>query len=146
MITATWNHFKVWFSFNKTFELYLHSPYLTQSWKGPCLRQHAVSVFDDIFFESDKYWIRTNPNNNLMMRRAGLSTFNPHYWWHYVVGELWNQRKQLQDKRHKWHKLRSGFKSASHEEKKTVKFWTSRESVENQHKTVVFGQTNLLAR
>ena len=25
--------------------------------------QHAVSVFDDIFFESDKYRIRTNPNN-----------------------------------------------------------------------------------
>ena len=31
--------------------------------KSTIFRQHAVSVFDDIFFESDKYRIRTNPNN-----------------------------------------------------------------------------------
>ena len=33
----------------------------------------AVSLFVDIFFESDKYRIKTNPNNNLIMIRAGLS-------------------------------------------------------------------------
>ena len=39
----------------------------------------AVSVFVFIFVEFDKYWIlnaesETNPNDNLMMRRAGLSS------------------------------------------------------------------------
>ena len=33
----------------------------------------TVAVFLDVLVEFDKYILRTNPNNNLMMRRAGLS-------------------------------------------------------------------------
>ena len=40
-------------------------------------RQHCFIV---TLVESDKYWIRTNQNNNLMMRRAGLQ---------HVITELW---------------------------------------------------------
>ena len=32
-----------------------------------------VAVFVEVLVEFDRYRIRTNPNNNLMMRRADLS-------------------------------------------------------------------------
>ena len=49
--------------FNGREEFYNNSFIKIKNLKSTIFRQHAVSVFDDIFFESDKYRIRTNPNN-----------------------------------------------------------------------------------